>query len=171
MNIVPFNIKPLGCFETSGINRPVTSRHIPRERRTPQEITELRVCRMFFWCVLMCKLSCGCVLLCKVSRSYFANGTLPLYASMHAILVFCFCNFRILFVCTRPCFCVFCVCAFIFLCLCICLCFLYVRVSAPFVNVMTKTIFFISRHKAGKMFVQGLCIYSCNFGLSYRPNI
>jgi len=126
---------------------------------------------MFFWCVLMCKLSCGCVLLCKVSRSYFANGTLPLYASMHAILVFCFCNFRILFVCTRPCFCVFCVCAFIFLCLCICLCFLYVRVSAPFVNVMTKTIFFISRHKAGKMFVQGHCIYSCNFGLSYRPNI
>lgn len=110
MNIVPLNIKPLGCFETSGINRPVTSRHIPRERRTPQEITELRMCRISFWCVLMCKLPCGCVLLCKVSCSYFAHGTLPLYASIYAILVFCFCSFRNLFVCTRPCLCVLCAC-------------------------------------------------------------
>jgi hypothetical protein len=78
VNIVPLNIKPLRCLETSSINRPVTSHHIPRERRTPQEITDLRVCRMSFCCVLMCKLPCCCVLVCKVSCSYFAHSLLPL---------------------------------------------------------------------------------------------
>jgi hypothetical protein len=64
VNIVPLNIKPLRCLETWCINRLVTSRRIPRERRTPQEITDLRVCAMSFSCVLMCKLPCFCVLLC-----------------------------------------------------------------------------------------------------------
>jgi hypothetical protein len=140
VNIVPLNIKPLRCLETWGINRPVTWRHIPRERRTPQEITELWMCRMSCR-VLMCKLPCCCVLLCKVPCSYFAQGVLPLYASKHAILVFCVCNFHILFVGTRTCFCVLCVCFHI-------LVFMYLLMSlmcayvCPFVNVLTKVIFF-----------------------------
>jgi len=138
VNIVPLNIKPLRCLETSGINRSVTLRHIPRDRRTPQEITELRVCRMSFCCVLMCKVPCCCVLVCMFSVPTLRTVCCPCTLVCTLYWSFFVCKFHILFVCTRPCIFVY---TFIFLCLCICLCFLGVRMSAPFVNIMTRIIF------------------------------